>query len=249
MNSETKNDLNKKYLESYTEEAKKYDQHRWQNPNGLFAKNQRNRFFFEILKKYNLISPEKKIIDVASGTGRVALELVTFGYQKVVAVDLTNAMLDVSRSKLPEQYKNNLEYHVADMKKLPFETGTFDGATLGAFLYLIPLNEYPAYLADVNRVLKKDGILVCEVMNQFHLFNPIKIIGKFIHRHIKGKKIKSHAYPWELKTVFAPFQVVEVIGTDFPGFLRIFGDGFIDFLSKSSLTKYFGGRYVVGLKK
>ncbi|MBL0339921.1 MAG: class I SAM-dependent methyltransferase [Bacteroidetes bacterium] len=249
MSTEANSDLNKKYLESYTEEAKRYDQHRWQNPKGLFAKNQRNKFFFEILSKYGLIAPDKKIIDVASGTGRVALELVTFGYKKVVAVDLTNAMLDVSRSKLPEQYKNNLDYHVADMKKLPFESNHFDGATLGAFFYLIPLSEYSAYLADVNRVLKKDGILVCEVMNQLHVFNPIKLIGKFIHRHIKGKTIKSHAYPWEFKKIFAPFEIVEVIGTDFPGFFRIFGDGFVNFLSKSPLTKYFGGRFVVGLKK
>jgi ubiquinone/menaquinone biosynthesis C-methylase UbiE len=249
MSSGQDQNLNERYHSSYTEEAKIYDQHRFGSERGQFTKNLRNKYFVEILNKYGLITPEKKIIDVASGTGRVALELVTLGYNKVVAVDLTNAMLDISRSKLPEQYKNNLEYHISDMKKLPFETGSFDGATIGAFFYLIPLSDYKSYTADVYRVLKKDGILVCEVMNQFHLFNPSKLIGKFIHRHIKHKKIKSHAYPWELNKVFAPFEVVEIIGTDFPYIFRVFGDNFINFLSKSSLTKYFGGRFVIGLKK
>lgn len=249
MTSESKQDLNKHYLETYTEEAKRYDQHRFQSSSGQMTKKLRNGYFFEILRKYGLVEPDKKIIDVASGTGRVALELVTMGYKKVVATDLTNAMLDISRSKLPDQYKSNIEYHVADMKKLPFESESFDGATMGAFFYLIPLNEYRPYIADVHRVLKKDGILVCEVMNQLHLFNPIKAIGKFVHRHIKGKKIKSHAYPWELQKVFTPFEVVDVIGTDFPYFFRLFGEGFVNFISKFPLTKYFGGRFIVALKK
>ncbi|MBL0340032.1 MAG: methyltransferase domain-containing protein [Bacteroidetes bacterium] len=249
MSSDTKQDLNKRYLEKYTDEAKRYDQHRFHSTAGQITKKLRNGFFFEILRKYNLVAPDKKIIDVASGTGRVALELVTMGYKKVVATDLTNAMLDISRSKLPEQYKNNLDYHIADMKKLPFDSESFDGATMGAFFYLIPLEEYGPYVKDVHRVLKKEGILVCEVMNQLHLFNPVKFIGKFFHRHILGKKIKSHAYPWELQKAFAPFEVVDIIGTDFPYFLRMFGEKFINFLSKSSLTKYFGGRFVVALKK
>lgn len=249
MSTEQKKDLNQYYLDTYTKEASVYDQRRWTSKGGSKAKSLRNAYFFDILRKYNLIQPEKKIIDLASGTGRVALELVTFGYKKVVACDLTNAMLDVSRSKLPAQYKDILEYHVADMKKLPFSDASFDGATLGAFLYLIPLEEYPAYTKDIHRVLQKDGILVCEVMNQLHFFNPFKAVMKFWHRHVRGKKIKSHAYPWELKKAFAPFEVVDIIGTDFPAVMTIFGDGFLRFLSRSPLTKYFGGRFVVGLKK
>ena len=207
MSTEQKKDLNQYYLDTYTKEASVYDQRRWTSKGGSKAKSLRNAYFFDILRKYNLIQPEKKIIDVASGTGRVALELVTFGYKKVVACDLTNAMLDVSRSKLPAQYK------------------------------------------DIHRVLQKDGILVCEVMNQLHFFNPFKAVMKFWHRHVRGKKIKSHAYPWELKKAFAPFEVVDIIGTDFPAVMTIFGDGFLRFLSRSPLTKYFGGRFVVGLKK
>ena len=118
MSTEQKKDLNQYYLDTYTKEASVYDQRRWTSKGGSKAKSLRNAYFFDILRKYNLIQPEKKIIDVASGTGRVALELVTFGYKKVVACDLTNAMLDVSRSKLPAQYKDILEYHVADMKKV-----------------------------------------------------------------------------------------------------------------------------------
>lgn len=244
-----KKDLNEHYQDVYTKEAKIYDQRSFVSKRGHRAMSLRNKYFFVILEKYDLIQPDKKIIDVASGTGRVALELVKFGYKKVVACDLTEAMLDVSRSKLPEEYKDVLEYRLADMKQLPFETNSFDGATLGSFFYLIPLKEYPSYTADIYRVLKKDGILVTEVMNQMHLTNPFKAVLKFWHRHVLGKKIKSHAYPWELKKLFAPFEVVEVIGTDFPGFLRIFGDGFIDFLSRFPLTKYIGGRFTVGLKK
>jgi ubiquinone/menaquinone biosynthesis C-methylase UbiE len=248
MSTAREDNLNQKYLEIYTEEARVYDSKRWTDNVGSSAKNLRNRLFFEILKKNNLLNPDTRIIDIASGTGRIALELVTLGIKKVVATDLTAAMLEVSKSKLPEKYRDNLEYHVADMKHLPFQTQSFDAATIGAFFYLVPLNEYSSYVKDVSRVLKKDGMLVCEIMNMMHLLNPIKFIGKFYHRHILGKKIKSHAYPWELANISDHFVIDEIVGTDFPYIFNRISRTLPEKMGRMPIVKYLGGRFVVSYR-
>ena len=248
MISTQKEDLNERYLENYTREAKIYDQKRWTNAVGSAAKQLRNKQFFDLLKKHNLLNRDSKIIDVASGTGRIALELVALGIKEVVAVDLTPAMLEESKKKLPETYRNNLKYVVADMKKLPFEAATFDGATIGAFFYLIPLKEYSSYVKDISRVVKKDGILVCEIMNMLHLLNPAKFLMKFYYRHILGKKIKSHAYPWELSTVFDTFSPIEIIGTDFPFIFKKISPSLPEKMGRWWLTKYFGGRFIISFR-
>lgn len=60
MNTEQKKDLNQYYLDTYTKEASVYDQRRWTSKGGSKAKSLRNAYFFDILRKYNLIQPEKK---------------------------------------------------------------------------------------------------------------------------------------------------------------------------------------------
>ena len=100
-----------------------------------------------------LVNP--KTLDVAAGTGDLAVEICSCGAAlPVVCVDLSEKMLAVAESKLSESG----EYIVADAEHLPFQDCCFDcvASAFGIrnFLHL------DRGLSEMARVLKIDGRLL-----------------------------------------------------------------------------------------
>ena len=99
------------------------------------------------------VGQDNVVLDVATGTAAVALELVRRTGCSVVGVDQSPEMLTEARRRLllaAETRRVRLvEASAAD---LPFEDGSFDGLT-GAYL-LRYLDDLPAGLAELARVLR-----------------------------------------------------------------------------------------------
>jgi demethylmenaquinone methyltransferase / 2-methoxy-6-polyprenyl-1,4-benzoquinol methylase len=75
-----------------------------------------------------LLGPGDRALDVATGTGDLAIELarrVAPGGE-VVGSDFSEGMLDVARRKAPE-----LRWELGNALELPYEDGSFDAATVG----------------------------------------------------------------------------------------------------------------------
>lgn len=86
----------------------------------------------------------RKILDVNTGTGFVPHLLLThFPDAKIVATDLSRAMLAQARTKYP-----HIEFLQADTAKLPFGNGSFD---------LVTLHNGPPNFAEMGRVLRTGG--------------------------------------------------------------------------------------------
>jgi demethylmenaquinone methyltransferase/2-methoxy-6-polyprenyl-1,4-benzoquinol methylase len=66
-----------------------------------------------------------KALDVATGTGDLAIELASRGAE-VTGSDFSQGMLDVARRKAP-----NLRWEHGNALELPYEDATFDAATVG----------------------------------------------------------------------------------------------------------------------
>jgi len=66
-----------------------------------------------------------RVIDVGCGAGHAALAVAPFA-SSVLAVDMTEAMLDQTRSLAAERGAANLETRRADVEALPFADGAFD---------------------------------------------------------------------------------------------------------------------------
>jgi ubiquinone/menaquinone biosynthesis C-methylase UbiE len=77
----------------------------------------------------------------------------------VMAVDLSKHMLELAREKLKATtLGERVEFHLADVKDLPFEDHAFDTVFSNTILHHIP--EPVAMLREAWRVLKPEGVLL-----------------------------------------------------------------------------------------
>ena len=81
-------------------------------------------------KVYNLTMEDKpeKIIDIASGTGDIALCFANDNVE-VVGIDNASMMLDLANEK--SMKIPNVKFQLEDAENMSFENNTFDAATVG----------------------------------------------------------------------------------------------------------------------
>lgn len=103
------------------------------------------------------IEPEAAVLEIATGTGLVALDLAGKA-AKVVGVDLSPAMVAIARRKAAEIGATNVEFSVQDAYALEFEPRTFDVVLTANVLHV--LIEPERVLGEAQRVLKDDGLLI-----------------------------------------------------------------------------------------
>lgn len=99
----------------------------------------------------------KKVLDVGSGTGRLAVELDKKG-AKVTALDASEKMLEVLSKKI------KLKTVVGYAEELPFKDESFD-IVIATFL-VVHLKDPKCFFEEAYRVLKNDGILLVSNINQ-----------------------------------------------------------------------------------
>lgn len=98
------------------------------------------------------------ILDVASGTGRLAHEIQQAGARETVAVDFSWNMIAAGAASGRSAGRQRLEWVNGDGTALPFADATFDAVTISFGLRNIP--DARAGLAEFARVVKPGGRLV-----------------------------------------------------------------------------------------
>ncbi len=96
-----------------------------------------------------------RVLDVATGTGDLAIDLRRAGAATVVGADFADQMLAAAQPKVGQ----GVPLVLADAQRLPFATGSFDRVT-NAFL-LRNLSDLDRGLAEMRRVLRPGGSLLC----------------------------------------------------------------------------------------
>ena len=75
-------------------------------------------------------NPEN-ILDIATGTGDLAINLAETNAKKIIGLDISEGMLEVGKQKiLKRQLNDKIEMVVGDSENLPFDTNTFDAITV-----------------------------------------------------------------------------------------------------------------------
>ncbi|HZT08735.1 MAG TPA: ubiquinone/menaquinone biosynthesis methyltransferase [Chloroflexota bacterium] len=97
-------------------------------------------------------------LDLATGTGDLALALRTHGARHVVAADFCAPMLEAAREKLQRRSETAIDLVLADALRLPFADASFDCVASGFLLRNV--SDVPRALGEMHRVLRPGGRVV-----------------------------------------------------------------------------------------
>ena len=71
------------------------------------------------------------ILDIATGTGDLAILMTKTNAKKIIGLDISAGMLDVGRIKINELKLNHkIDMVLGDSESMPFENNTFDAITV-----------------------------------------------------------------------------------------------------------------------
>jgi ubiquinone/menaquinone biosynthesis C-methylase UbiE len=105
-----------------------------------------------------------RVLDLGAGTGLVALELAPC-VARVVAFDLSQAMLDRLEELAEERSVANVDLVEGDMRSLPFDDESFDLVVSNYVFHHLDDPAKELALSEVRRVLVPGGRLVlCDMM-------------------------------------------------------------------------------------
>ncbi|MCH8474199.1 MAG: class I SAM-dependent methyltransferase [Opitutales bacterium] len=116
-----------------------------------------------------IFSPDQTLLDLGTGTGRVAFGLYEIGYDKVMGVDACRPMIQEARH-LNKLLEYRVSFRVEDAGKLSFEENLFDGVIF-AFNGLMQIPgkaERSQAVKEVFRVLRPGGHFVFTTHDRDH---------------------------------------------------------------------------------
>jgi magnesium-protoporphyrin O-methyltransferase len=130
----------------------------------------------------------KRVLDAGCGAGPMTLELVQRGAE-VVACDISQSLLDVAKSRIPEKYHRQITFVAGDMLS----------DRLGSFDYVMAMDSLIHYKAkDIAAALGKLGArtrgkIVFTVAPKTALLSVMHVTGKLFPRSDRSPRIIPHA--------------------------------------------------------
>lgn len=162
----------------------------------------------KVLKLVSDKNPQT-ILDIATGTGDLAILMSETKAPKIIGADISEGMMEVGRKKIADknlQGRVTLQY--GDSENLPFEDNTFDAITVA--FGIRNFENLEKGFAEILRVLKPGGIFVILETSvptkfpfkqgyAFHMKVILPLIGKLF-----SKEGGAYSYLAESASVF-PF--------------------------------------------
>jgi demethylmenaquinone methyltransferase/2-methoxy-6-polyprenyl-1,4-benzoquinol methylase len=143
------------------------------------------------------------ILDIATGTGDLAILMSETGASKIVGLDISAGMLEVGRKKITEKkLSNKIEMILGDAEEMPFEDNSFDAITVAFGVRNFETLEKG--LSEILRVLKPNGIFVILETSvpekfpfkqgyQFYSKNILPLIGRLFSKDDSAYKYLSES--------------------------------------------------------
>jgi demethylmenaquinone methyltransferase/2-methoxy-6-polyprenyl-1,4-benzoquinol methylase len=112
----------------------------------------------KVLQLVTKTNPEK-ILDIATGTGDLAILMAGTGAKKIIGLDISTGMLEVGVKKIEEKkLSQTIEMVLGDSENMPFEADFFDAITVA--FGVRNFEHLEKGLVEILRVLKPGGIFV-----------------------------------------------------------------------------------------
>lgn len=101
----------------------------------------------------------KTILDIATGTGDLAINLTKTNASKIIGLDISEGMLNVGRKKIAKKnLETTIEMVIGDSENLTFADNSFDAITVA--FGIRNFENLEKGLSEILRVLKPNGIFV-----------------------------------------------------------------------------------------
>jgi demethylmenaquinone methyltransferase/2-methoxy-6-polyprenyl-1,4-benzoquinol methylase len=158
----------------------------------------------------------KTVLDIATGTGDLAILMTNTTAEKIIGLDISAGMLEVGRNKIKSKnLSDKIEMILADSENMPFEDNTFDAITVA--FGVRNFENLEKGLAEILRVLKPNGIFVILETSvpdktpfkqgyTFYSKNILPLIGKLF-----SKDDSAYQYLSESASVFPYGEVLNNI--------------------------------------
>ncbi len=151
----------------------------------------------------------KNVLDIATGTGDLAINLAETSAEKIIGLDISSGMLEVGKQKIKtKKLDQKIEMVIGDSENLPFDDNTFDAITVAFGVRNFETLENG--LKDILRVLKPGGVFVILETSvptkfpfkqgyQFHSKVILPTVGKLFSKDKTAYKYLSesaNAFPY-----------------------------------------------------
>lgn len=124
----------------------------------------------------------QRILDVATGTGDLAIAALRANPERIDGIDISDGMLEVGKNKiLKKGLDKKIFLQYGDAEAIPFEADTFDALTVA--FGVRNFENLDAGLKEMNRVLKSGGLCVVLEFTMPSLF-PFKQLYGFYFKNI-----------------------------------------------------------------
>ncbi|WP_075341098.1 bifunctional demethylmenaquinone methyltransferase/2-methoxy-6-polyprenyl-1,4-benzoquinol methylase UbiE [Tenacibaculum agarivorans] len=118
----------------------------------------------------------KSILDIATGTGDLAMMMAKLNPEKIVGLDISPGMLEVGKQKIKKaSLDKKIEMIVGDSENIPFDDNTFDAITVS--FGVRNFENLDKGLQEILRVLKPNGKFVI-----LETSNPTKFPFKQLYK-------------------------------------------------------------------
>jgi demethylmenaquinone methyltransferase/2-methoxy-6-polyprenyl-1,4-benzoquinol methylase len=137
-------------------------------------------------------SKPKKILDIATGTGDLAILMAQTQADKIIGLDISAGMLEVGERKIAHKnLSKTIDMVLGDSENMPFEDNYFDAITVA--FGVRNFENLEKGLSEILRVLKPNGVFVILETSvpvktpykqgyNFYTKNILPLIGKLFSR-------------------------------------------------------------------
>jgi len=137
-----------------------------------------------LMSRVELAEP-RSVLDVASGTGDIALQLArALPQARIVASDFSENMLAVAQRRIEEAGISTIEVSCQNAMQMSFPDASFDAVTISFGLRNMP--DYRRVIEQCVRVLRPGGLFAC--LDASYPTNPL--IKPFFRLYF------AHLMPW-----------------------------------------------------
>ena len=151
-----------------------------------------------------------RVLELGCGTGDMwkGRETLIRACSKLILSDFSDGMVATAKERVGDH--DNIEYKVLDIQEIPYDEDSFDVVIANMMLYHVPNLEKG--LAEVQRVLKNDGIFYCATYGEHGIIEYLsKILSEYGVKDNTNKNFTLQNGYEVLSKTFSKVKKVEYI--------------------------------------